>query len=71
MTCNLCNERIPEGRLSLGYVTCLVCGEAAAKKLAETRKSRAHLLTIKVRINILHLKILKLLGGSYGKKENI
>ena len=39
--CNLCKEHIPEGRLSLGYVTCLVCGEAAANQLAETRKKQS------------------------------
>jgi len=27
--------------LSLGYVTCLVCGEAAANKLAEIRKKQS------------------------------
>ena len=40
MTCNLCNERIPEGRLSLGYSTCTTCGEEAAQRLAEQRKTQ-------------------------------
>lgn len=40
MRCNLCDDRIPEGRLSLGYVTCLPCGEAAAQRLAEQRKKQ-------------------------------
>ena len=39
--CRLCHEHIPEGRLSLGYVTCLVCGEAAANDLAESRKKQS------------------------------
>ena len=38
--CKICNEHIPEGRLSLGYVTCLACGEAAASDLAERRKKQ-------------------------------
>ena len=39
--CTLCHEPIPEGRLSLGYVTCLACGEAAANELAEIRKKQS------------------------------
>ena len=39
--CNVCNATVPEGRLSLGYVTCLACGEAAANELAEIRKKQS------------------------------
>ena len=38
--CNLCDDQIPEGRRALGYVTCLVCGEATASDLAERRKKQ-------------------------------
>ncbi len=38
--CKICNEQIPECRVSLGYVTCLACGEAAANELAESRKKQ-------------------------------
>ena len=39
--CNLCDNHIPEGRLSLGYVTCLPCGEAVAQRLSEQRKKQS------------------------------
>jgi hypothetical protein len=36
--CTLCDEPISQGRRSLGYMTCLGCGEAAANELTEQRK---------------------------------
>lgn len=40
MDCPVCEiEEISSGRLALGYMTCLTCGEAAAQQEAE-RKSR-------------------------------
>ena len=38
--CTLCDEPISQGRRSLGYVTCLGCGEAAANELTEQRKKQ-------------------------------
>ena len=38
--CTLCDEPISQGRRSLGYMTCLGCGEAAANELAEQRKKQ-------------------------------
>ena len=38
--CNLCDEPINNGRVALGYVTCLDCGEAIALQLAEKRKKQ-------------------------------
>jgi hypothetical protein len=38
--CTLCDEPISQGRRSLGYMTCLGCGEAAANELTEQRKKQ-------------------------------
>jgi len=38
--CTLCDELISQGRRSLGYMTCLGCGETAANELAEQRKKQ-------------------------------
>ena len=38
--CTLCDEPISQGRRSLGYMTCLDCGEAAANELTEQRKKQ-------------------------------
>ena len=40
MPCNECGDRIPEARFNLGYITCLECGEAVAKRLAEKRRKQ-------------------------------
>ncbi len=33
MKCHDCGEAIPDGRIALGYRTCLPCGEAAARRI--------------------------------------
>ena len=40
MICSLCREKIPTARANLGYSTCLECGEEAAQRLAEQRKTQ-------------------------------
>ena len=40
MSCNECGEPIAEGRRRLGYITCLECGEAVAKRLVEKRRKQ-------------------------------
>lgn len=34
--CRVCGTKVPHGRLSLGYDTCLVCGEVEARKVKHT-----------------------------------
>ena len=34
--CRVCNVIIQQGRVSLGYDTCLVCGEIEARKVKHT-----------------------------------
>jgi len=39
--CPICGiEEISEGRLALGYTTCLTCGEAAAQQETEDKSRR-------------------------------
>lgn len=33
MKCHECGESIPDGRIALGYRTCLSCGEAQARRI--------------------------------------
>lgn len=41
MDCIICGiEEVDPRRLALGYKTCPTCGEAAARDVAESRKSR-------------------------------
>ena len=40
MICSLCREKIPTARVNLGYSTCTTCGEEAAQRLAEQRKTQ-------------------------------
>jgi len=40
MICSLCREKIPTARANLGYSTCLECGEEAAQRLADQRKTQ-------------------------------
>lgn len=36
MKCRECGDCIPERRVSLGYLTCLACGEEQARKVKHT-----------------------------------
>ena len=40
MICSLCREKIPTARANLGYSTCTTCGEEAAQRLADQRKTQ-------------------------------
>ena len=40
MVCSMCRDRIPTARAKLGYSTCIDCGEVAAQRLAEQRKTQ-------------------------------
>lgn len=40
MICSKCRGKIPTARANLGYSTCTDCGEVAAQRLAEQRKTQ-------------------------------
>jgi len=40
MICSKCRSKIPTARANLGYSTCTYCGEEAAQRLAEQRKTQ-------------------------------
>ncbi len=60
MKCHDCGEAIPDGRIALGYRTCLPCGEAAARKVkwctAPLNKSNYVVISNKAELAMLNPK---------------
>ena len=63
--CRVCGINIPQGRVSLGYVTCLSCGEVEARKVRHTVVPM-HKSNYIVVSNIEDLKGINNKGGKHG-----
>ncbi len=40
MNCRVCSDAIPTARVSIGYVTCLPCGDTVAKERSKQRQKQ-------------------------------